>query len=120
MATGDYHFTAIAVARGVGMVPPQAQVIIIQTSSDIRAAGSSSTAPALAPDTLEHDRPGGSQMVRLLSAADQLCTSISSERLGLTFRVDNGEADLDAMQALTAIAQVSQCKASTAFSCLQT
>lgn len=34
MATGDYHYTALAVARGVGMVPPHSQVIIIQTGPE--------------------------------------------------------------------------------------
>lgn len=34
MATGDYHHTALAVARGVGMLSPQAQVIIIQAEQE--------------------------------------------------------------------------------------
>lgn len=34
MATGDYHHTALAVARGVGMVPPHSQVIIIQAGQE--------------------------------------------------------------------------------------
>ena len=31
MITGDYHHTAIAVARDVGMVRPQGQVVVIDT-----------------------------------------------------------------------------------------
>ena len=33
MITGDYHHTAIAVARAVGMVQPQGQVVVIDTIS---------------------------------------------------------------------------------------
>lgn len=42
MATGDYHTTALSVARGVGMVPPQGQVIIIQKEQDATPANTSS------------------------------------------------------------------------------
>lgn len=38
MATGDYHHTAVAVARGVGMVPLNSHVIIIQTEDDIMSS----------------------------------------------------------------------------------
>ncbi len=34
MVTGDYHHTAIAVARGVGMVPQGGQLVIIQAKSE--------------------------------------------------------------------------------------
>ena len=34
IVTGDYHHTAIAVARGVGMVPPHERVVIIQTLAE--------------------------------------------------------------------------------------
>ncbi len=34
MVTGDYHHTAIAVARGVGMIPPHEHVVIIQTLAE--------------------------------------------------------------------------------------
>lgn len=36
MATGDYHHTALAIARGVGMVPSEGRVIIIQSAEEIR------------------------------------------------------------------------------------
>ena len=42
MATGDYHTTALSVARGVGMIPPQGQVIIIQKEQDATPACPSS------------------------------------------------------------------------------
>ena len=32
MITGDYHYTAIAVARDVGMVKPGGQVLIVETN----------------------------------------------------------------------------------------
>lgn len=107
MSTGDYHFTAQAVARGVSMVPPQGQVIIIQTSSETRLAGYSSRLLAVTPEMLADGRQNARQMVRLMSAAEQMCTSISSERLGLAFHMENGEACQDALHALTVIAQVS-------------
>ena len=34
MVTGDYHHTAIAVAKGVGMVPQGGQLVIIQAKSE--------------------------------------------------------------------------------------
>ena len=34
MITGDYQHTAIAVARGVGMIPQEGQVIIVQAKSE--------------------------------------------------------------------------------------
>ena len=43
MITGDYHLTGLAVAKEVGMVAPQSQVVIIDTISpselqDVRPA----------------------------------------------------------------------------------
>ena len=34
MVTGDYHQTAIAVARGVGMVPTGSPLVIIQSQAE--------------------------------------------------------------------------------------
>ena len=34
MVTGDYHHTAIAVARGVGIIPPGGSLVIIQAESE--------------------------------------------------------------------------------------
>ena len=45
MATGDYHHTALAVARGVGMIPPQGQVVIIQKDSETRQTANTKDAP---------------------------------------------------------------------------
>ena len=38
MVTGDYHYTAIAVARGTGMIPPGRRLVIIQSASEASAA----------------------------------------------------------------------------------
>lgn len=37
MVTGDYHHTAIAVARGVGMLSPEGQLLIIQSKSELQS-----------------------------------------------------------------------------------
>ena len=38
MVTGDYHLTAVAVARGIGMVKSDNQVVIIQSKAEMHAA----------------------------------------------------------------------------------
>ena len=38
MVSGDYHHTAIAVARGLGMVPPGGPLIIIQSRAELQSA----------------------------------------------------------------------------------
>lgn len=37
VVTGDYHHTAIAVARGVGMLPPGGKLIIVQAKSELQS-----------------------------------------------------------------------------------
>lgn len=51
MATGDYHTTALSVARGVGMVPPQGQLIVIQKEQDAKPAYQSSGLKATDKDS---------------------------------------------------------------------
>ena len=48
MVTGDSHMTAIAVAKGVGMVSPDAQLVVIQSKAELErtACTSSYTDPA--------------------------------------------------------------------------
>lgn len=103
MATGDYHHTALAVARGVGMVPPQGQVIIIQNAAEVRVAHlyrKHSAIRSAAPTP--RGRPA-----RQISFAPDMVETRESEYQGLVFRVDNGNAvQDDALEALTAIAQV--------------
>lgn len=50
MLTGDYHQTAIAAARGVGMLPSKSQLIIIQARSELQ---STAQPPSYAPSTLD-------------------------------------------------------------------
>ena len=58
MITGDYHHTAIAVARAVGMIKPQAQMVVIDTigqpelHSELSAMRSPHDASAMASPTL--------------------------------------------------------------------
>ena len=49
MVTGDYHYTAIAVARGTGMIPPGGQLVIIQSASEASAATAQPRATQKAP-----------------------------------------------------------------------
>ena len=41
MVTGDYQHTAIAVARGTGMLPPDGQLVIIQARSELHSTSDS-------------------------------------------------------------------------------
>ena len=109
MATGDYHLTALAVARGVGMVPPQKQVIVIQTEAETRPAAIASKASTLkATDKSPQTGRAAKRISRAVSFAENLVKSKEREHQGLVFHVDNGSvAQDDALQALTAIAEVS-------------
>ena len=49
MITGDYHHTAIAVAKGAGMVAPAGKLVIIQAASD--------ASPAAAEPSRQHTTP---------------------------------------------------------------
>ena len=49
MITGDYHHTAIAVAKGAGMLPPAGKLVIIQAASE--------AAPAAAEPSRQHMTP---------------------------------------------------------------
>ncbi len=54
MVTGDYHHTAIAVARGVGMVPQGGQLVIIQAKSEKQVLP---RMPSRVPPALGTSRP---------------------------------------------------------------
>ena len=103
MATGDYHHTALAVAWGVGMVPPGGQVIIIQNAAEVRVAHLHHKHSVLkSAASTPRGRPA-----RQISFAPDMVETRESEYQGLVFRVDNGNAvQDDALEALTAIAQV--------------
>ncbi len=60
MVTGDYHHTAIAVARGVGMVPQGGQLVIIQAKSEkqVLPRMPSRVPPALGASPAKPYQPG--------------------------------------------------------------
>ena len=105
MVTGDYHHTAIAVARGSGMIPGDSRVVIIQCQAEFKPA---SRGPSI-PSALKGPRPAS-----LTPAISRRAVSFhighGDERgcTGLRFLLDNGDAfeDGDALRALTSIAQV--------------
>ena len=120
MATGDYHHTALAVARGVGMVPLEGQIIIIQKTSeaqDLRVADSQDR-------PCRQDLLAGTQLLDTSSAPagplQRTASAVSfapepraqaessdSAHQGLVFQTDNGSsAEEDGLQALSLIAQV--------------
>ena len=130
MVTGDYHHTAIAVARGVGMVPPGGQVIIIQAKpeeqamsrtasilpSALKSAHSVATTPrplrrgvSFAQEALTPSLPDKAED----SAKGQKRQNDGGPRAqrsaeGLTFMLDSGvrqPEDLEPLLALTTIAQ---------------
>lgn len=56
MVTGDYHHTALAVARGVGMVPTDSRLVIVQSQSEFRP---SPKGLASMPSALKSPKPVG-------------------------------------------------------------
>ena len=55
MVTGDYYHTALAVARGVGMLQPHARLVVIQTHAERR--GTSCKKPKATPVPLTASKP---------------------------------------------------------------
>ena len=120
MATGDYHHTALAVARGVGMIPPQGHVIIVYAASETQDLGlADSKSRRSKQDLLSDMRPLNTSLVpagplqqtaHAVSFADEPQLQAESQECahqGLVFQTDNGSPAADsAPQALTIIAQV--------------
>lgn len=100
MATGDYHHTALAVARGTGMIPPQGQVVIIQKQFETNRAMAASTPSAL--------RAGAPRRApKAVAFPHDLCQTSDRAHQGLLFELDSGAStQADALQLLTAVAQV--------------
>ena len=112
MATGDYHHTALAVARAAGMIPAQASVVIIQKESETRVPGSRSKESALrAPNQPLLQTGASRQLLKAVSFSADLCSSQDGDHQGLTFQnMDLGSpARRDALHLLTAAAQVGTC-----------
>ena len=108
MVTGDYHHTAIAVARGAGMIPGDSRVVIIQSQTEIRP---SCRHPACMHSALKCSKSAANNPLTPKRAVSfHISKANEQERTceGLKFLLDNGDAfeDGDALSALTSIAQV--------------
>ena len=97
MITGDYQHTAIAVARGVGMIAMDSQVVIVDTKSERAASASVPVAQHTAPLT----KPGSA-----LQHPGERTASISCQQL--MFTLDRGGVceEAEPHTAMTSIAQV--------------
>ncbi len=108
MVTGDYHHTAIAVARGSGMIPNDHRVLMIQSQAEFRPSARNpgfKTSALKAPRPASHTSPSPKRTVSFhISKGSEQGRTCE----GLRFLLDNGDAfeDGDALRALTSIAQV--------------
>lgn len=102
MITGDYQHTAIAVARGVGMIAMDSQVVIMEAESE--RAGSASASAPVAQYTPPLPKPGSA-----LQHPGQKTVSNSCQHL--MFTLDRGGVceEVDPHTAITSIAQVGCC-----------
>ncbi|DBA67665.1 TPA: hypothetical protein ACH3X2_001258 [Trebouxia sp. C0005] len=98
MITGDYQHTAIAVARGVGMIAMDSQVVIMEAESE--RAGSASASAPVAQYTPPLPKPGSA-----LQHPGQKTVSSSCQHL--MFTLDRGGVceEVDPHTAITSIAQ---------------
>lgn len=108
MVTGDYHHTALAVARGVGMIAMDQRIVIIQSKAEFLSCSKGSGARASA---LKSPRPAAqtlhsSRRTVFFDISQQADEEEPLEQL--RFQLDNGDAfeDGDALRAFTSIAQV--------------
>ena len=106
MVTGDYHHTAIAVARGVSMIPTTAQVVIVQSQAEFQMPTRN---PGAITSVLKSPRPKSQLSQKLRSVSFHVSAAETSRAcVGLKFFLDNGDVfeDGDMLRALTSIAQV--------------
>ena len=114
MATGDHHYTALAVARGVGMVPPHGQIIIIEKDQDATPAYSS-------PGMKETDQMSGPSASKAVSAAAQpssvkpgkersiqLGSHSAPSTFSVTFAINQEHPDKRSQQRLPSVADTYQ------------
>ena len=110
MVTGDYHHTALAVARGVGMISVDKRVVIIQSKTEfinrpvskpLTQMPSALKSPRPASHTLHGPRRAVSFRFHQQPEGDQPTDG------QLRFQLDNGDVfeDGDALRAFTSIAQ---------------
>ena len=79
MITGDYHHTAIAVAKDVGVVRSDGQVMII----DIAKEGSNTVVPVAEEQTLE-SQLSMTENTALLQHASTLAKLVGAHQVPLT------------------------------------
>ncbi len=115
--TGDYQHTAIAVARGVGMIAMDSQVVVMEAKSE-RAHSASASVP-LAQHTAPLPKPGTTLQYPGGKTGSSSCQHFggktgSSSCQHLMFTLDRGGVceEVDPHTAITTIAQVS-CSAIT-------
>ncbi|KAL0024457.1 hypothetical protein WJX77_006172 [Trebouxia sp. C0004] len=96
MITGDYQHTAIAVARGVGMIAVDSQVVVMEAKSERVGSASAPVAQHTAPLT----KPG----LTLQRPGERTGSSTCQH---LTFTLDRGGGceEVDSHTAITSLAQ---------------
>ncbi len=75
MITGDYHHTAIAVAKGAGMLPPAGKLVIIQAASEGLSAAAEPSRQHTTPEHHSHEnkqKQAVLQQVQCYSQAQRL------------------------------------------------
>ena len=105
MVTGDYHHTAIAVARGAGMIPKGNPMLIIQAQSE---SDSLLANQGLSPSAREHQ---GTLLDRACPAAEDsppLHTNSTSELVGRQELSDCTQVTMSLRRSATSSALVSE------------
>lgn len=111
MCTGDYQHTAIAVARGVSMIPQDSQVVIVQSAAEMSPAPAAPkpivSALKQQGNTLRNVGRSVSFRIQEPALAEPPRQSID----GLTFAYSTGDPYQGAagQSPLVSIAQVSPC-----------
>ena len=101
MVTGDYHHTAIAVGRLVGMIPGGSPIVILQAKSELgRQSPQSSSTAQTAILNSNLPRPG----IQTITAGHD--SSESGDHLVSILDIGVNSEDVTFTEALTAIAQV--------------
>ena len=99
MVTGDFQHTAIAVARGVGMIPMEGQVIVVQAKSEELALQSLASMSAM-------QLPYSPQALAV--QPQPWSPKAGGSCQGLSFMLDCGGAcqQIEPLEAMTRLAQV--------------
>ena len=123
MCTGDYWATAVAVARGIGMVAQDTQMVLIQSKSEIHALPANAKPPvsALKQQTNTPHRHRSVSFRFKEAASEEQVTDLFEQRIAeqrlteqsckeLRFSCCNGDVyqGSGGLSALASIAQVNQ------------